>query len=113
MRHGAAVLARPLAVPGGDRLLPVDPLLVPVGDARVLDLPLLLRPLMLERGALRLGVPRRVRDVLRNVRVDVLALLVYLSRLCSQFSSLKLIPFIARCFLEIITYEFVQGVRIC
>ena len=88
VRHGAAVLARPLAVPGGDLLL-VDPLPVPVGDAGVLDLPLLLRPLVLQRRPLRLGVPRRVRDVLRDVGVDVLAVLVHCSGFRAQFPCLK------------------------
>ena len=64
------------AVFGGD-LSRVNALFVPLIDGGVLFDLLILLPLMLEGRSLGVQVPGRIRDVLRDVRVDVLPLLVY------------------------------------
>ena len=63
------------AVLGGD-LSRVNALFVPLIDGGVLFDLLILLPLVFEGRALGVQVPGRVRDVLWNVRVDVLPLLV-------------------------------------
>ena len=73
--HGAAVLASAFPVFGGN-LASVDPLFVPLVDARVGLLPVFLGPLVLEGGPLGVQVPWRIGDVLRDVGVDILATFV-------------------------------------
>ena len=83
MRQGAAVLTRALpelcSHAGG-----IHTAFVPLVEPGEFLLFLRLGPLMFERGPRLAEVPRSGRDVLRDVRVDVLALLVDGGWHCTQ-----------------------------